>query len=231
MSFLSQTKGMKTTAILQWIRTIIEPNDSLWFHIFISGVLFKAIFSFSFWSCDVLYGVDLWSALVGQTFETKVEVWGNISWFDTRFILVDIQQTKEISDNLLGHNLMLFYMLKQNGSENTQSLPIFKNEFTNDQDFIDNLDLAQDSPNPSDVVFLLTRNEYVNLGLKMKRQKKPFNLRISRKPVKSYAGVNERLFWNTLRHSLLNEPIARAILRLQVIQYMTDDIFSEMRMD
>ena len=216
MAFLSQTDSMNIFLIsTQWIRAIIDPKDTLWLNIFISGLLLKAIFSFSFWSCDLLYGMDLWSALVGQRFETEVDYWANISWFKTQFVLVDIQQTREIADSLLEHNLMQFYMFKRRKSEMTQLLPTFEFDFAK-EDFFNFLDLAQDSPHPSDVVFLMTENEYISIGLQEKRRKMPFNLRISREPVKSYAGVNERMFWNTLRHSLLNEPITRSILRLQV---------------
>lgn len=219
MALLSQTNSINTITVTQWLKTIIDPNDSLWLNIFKSGLLYKAIFSFSFWSCDLLYGMDLWSALVGQRFETKVDYWANITWFDTRFVLVDIQHMREISNSLLEFNLMTFYLYetKQNKSQRTQLLPSFEYEFTKDNPLLHYFNLAQDSANPSDVIFLLTENEYITFGLDTKRQRMPFSLRISEKPVKSYAGVNEKMLWNTLRHSLLNEPIARTILWLQVI--------------
>ena len=51
-----------------------------WIYLFGAGFLFEAIFSFSFWTFSVLFEMDLWAALVGQNFESKVETWENISW-------------------------------------------------------------------------------------------------------------------------------------------------------
>ena len=41
--------------------------------------------SLTFWTFDILYGVDLWSALVDQTFESKVENWDDINILNTNF--------------------------------------------------------------------------------------------------------------------------------------------------
>lgn len=52
----------------------------------ITGLLFKSLFSFSFWTFEVLFGVDLWEALVGQTFEDEVNTWHDITYLETQFV-------------------------------------------------------------------------------------------------------------------------------------------------
>ena len=49
----------------------------------------------------------------------------------------------------------------------------------------------------------------------MKNRKIPYKLRISRNPVESFLGKDGSTYWTTLRHSLLNEPMAKAILKLE----------------
>ena len=48
--------------------------------------MIELLLSFSFWTFNVLYNVDLWSALVGQTFEPKIDSWQDFNWFDSQFV-------------------------------------------------------------------------------------------------------------------------------------------------
>lgn len=54
---------------------LMEPADLVWYQPFPRGLLLRVAFSFTFWTFNVLYGVDLWSTLVSQQFEAKVESW------------------------------------------------------------------------------------------------------------------------------------------------------------
>ena len=51
------------------------------------GGKFLCLFSFSFFTFSTLYGIDLWSALVGQTFEAKIDTWKDIDWLNSQFVL------------------------------------------------------------------------------------------------------------------------------------------------
>ena len=53
----------------------MDPTDLIWYKPFPRGMLLNLAFSFTFWTFNTLYGVDIWSALVSQNFETKVESW------------------------------------------------------------------------------------------------------------------------------------------------------------
>ena len=75
---------------------------------------------------------------------------------------------------------------------------------------------VQKTPNPSDIVLIETKNSYRQIGLILKQQNIPYIMRISKEPVKSYAaaGLN---YWTVPRHSLLIEPVAHAMLLVQVM--------------
>lgn len=73
-----------------------------------------------------------------------------------------------------------------------------------------NVQSAYAMKNPSDVVFLMSRNSYLEM-LNIKRKNRIQYLRISKKPFYSFAQ-----FWNPSIYSLLIEPMAHAILIIKV---------------
>ena len=202
---LSQLKCIKPVEV---INAILEPIGSYWINMVISGLLLKFIFSFTFWSFNTLYGIELWSSLVGQRFESNVETWQNISWFDTQFVATPLYDNRELANNLLQYNLLVYYA--QFGIVKEPSFT-----FTDITKTLNYINTAQILPYPSDMTFFLSKNEYLQLGLQLKKQKIPFKLRISKRPIKSFI-TNDRRFWGTMRYSLLIEPLSAAIQRVLV---------------
>ena len=89
---------------------------------------------------------------------------------------------------------------------------------------IQHIDEANARPHPSNITFIISKNTYTEIGLLMKSQKLPYKLRISRKPIKSYAGVPKSVHWMTMKHSFLIEPISKAIIKVQVVYIDLEDI-------
>ena len=100
-------------------------------------------------------------------------------------------------------------------SQNQKSLPTFQLK-TRDQ-IIEAIDEAMVKSCPSDMTFLLHRNVYTSIGLEMKRRRKPFKLRISQNPIKSFFLSASKNFWISPRFSLLGEPISKAVLKVEVV--------------
>ena len=63
----------------------ISPSNTKWFHIVKAGILFQFVWTFTTWSFDFLYGIDLWSVLVNQRFEKEVNGWEDLVWHKTQF--------------------------------------------------------------------------------------------------------------------------------------------------
>ena len=65
--------------VKQIIGTIISPADSTWSPVIKSQIMLQCLISFTFWTFDILYGVDLWAILVGKV-ETKSSKGGSEVW-------------------------------------------------------------------------------------------------------------------------------------------------------
>ena len=190
----------------QLLTTVIQPLESAWLKVFTSGMLLNLLFSFSFRTFHALYEVDLWSALVGQRFEFKVESWADINWFSQFIYLENFVFTD------IGQNLLKIYVMDAIYLQNGKDIEIPKTA----QAIIPHMNKAQISPEPSDVIFFTTKNEYISIGLEMQRLQIPYKLRISRRPIESFDEKNGLQFWSLLRHSLLTEPISRAKMKIDV---------------
>lgn len=61
------THVMMSNAVVikEIISSIISPWASYWANMFIFAIFLKLITIFTFWTFNILFGVDLWSALVG----------------------------------------------------------------------------------------------------------------------------------------------------------------------
>ena len=64
----------------------IFPSDTNWFKMAQSFLMIKLLMSFTFWTFNVLFGIDLWSVLITQTFETEVNSWEDINWPNSQFV-------------------------------------------------------------------------------------------------------------------------------------------------
>ena len=76
--------------IMGWIfmDTLFNPSDLHWQKIVKSGSLFATLIAFNMWTFNVLYGMNLRAALIGQEFEMEINGWGNLSYFETYFSLL-----------------------------------------------------------------------------------------------------------------------------------------------
>ena len=54
--------------VTQLLLTIYYPSDSYWIQMLEFGVMLPCLISFTFWTFNELYGVDLASTLVGMKF-------------------------------------------------------------------------------------------------------------------------------------------------------------------
>ena len=94
-------------------------------------------------------------------------------------------------------------------------LPKFHSKFEVD---LVNFEYAQMTKSPSDITFILTRNQYVEYGIKAIKSRGEFNMRLSNASIESllssqYGGV----YWNVFGpESLLTEPITFTLLILKV---------------
>ena len=73
--------------------------------------------------------------------------------------------------------------------------------------------------NPSDIVFIMTKDDHILIGKGLNRMGYA-NLRRSSKPIESFkagAGINK--YWFTALNSLISEPASHAFLKIKVHLY------------
>ena len=110
---------------------------------------------------------------------------------------------------------------------NKLNLPTF-HYFQSHQNIYENLDIskarskfsnAQLTQTPSDIVYVMRRQHFNYLGIKMHKLNLPFNMRLSKRRIESFAYGDQRpIFWNVpgTSNSLLLEPISIATLKIKV---------------
>ena len=69
----------------RFIELLMFPVETKWFKL---GMSICAVWSFAVFSFHNLFGVDLQAALVSQNFESEVNDWQDINFFDTLFVYV-----------------------------------------------------------------------------------------------------------------------------------------------
>lgn len=104
-----------------------------------------------------------------------------------------------------------------NAIAESASLPTFHHFFNENNETI-NFTNAQFTKEPSDIVYIMRKDQFNLLGTALKRLNLPFGLRLSRKPLKSFTyGYLQQYYWGLIGDdSLLTEPLSVAILKLKV---------------
>ena len=213
------TRNMSLSNFLQ---LVLNPSEVLWQSLFRGCLLMQCMGSFAFWTFDILYGVDLWSALVAQTFEPEVNDWNDIQWFNAEFIFVPnlaLYRAKSVSENLLHKNLIDFHMLNftQRGRRDR---PFKSVGYENVPNFM-NYALMKDKS--YGLTMIMSKNAYVLSGEMIVRMGQEFKLRISNRSVYSFAhGYESKQFWTLSKHSLLTEPLSQALQKVWVMLKIQD---------
>lgn len=196
------------------------PAESKWFKM---GFMICALWSFSIWSFNNLYGIDLHTALISQSFENEVNDWQDINFFDTQFVY--IQRDNNRISNLLAPGFL--EMQLSLSSQHQSHLKVINTTFNdphqlkgimflslthNEKEIRTNFEVAQLTKKPSDVVFVMTRNSYMHLGIMMKKLSIPYKMRLARKSL----NLVNVYTWRLPKYSLLFESISKELFRIQV---------------
>ena len=206
-----------------FIIAIISPFHLLTSQIVKSLILFQCLISFGFWTFNILFGVDLWSSLVKQTFESEVNSWDDISWFETQFVITPFSSFFRIlsySKDLLNYDYLYLRLVQTDNTltkVNAPSLSLPSFHYQNESNMA-NLQNAQLTNNPSDITFIMSKNSYINLGKYVIGAGMEYKMRLSKRPVYSYTFDNEEsVFWSVLStESLLTEPLSLGLQTLKV---------------
>ena len=158
-----------------------------------------------------------------QTFEAEVNTWDDIRWFDAQFIIIPNYSKSGIlsySRNFLDYNLFFSFrnqrLLPRNSTKITPDkiqLPTIYYQFEHD---LTNFYNSQETEKPSDIIFMMTKNEYFEFGKKLIKFTREYKMRLSNASIDTYIDTHGT-YWNILGpESLLNEPLTCAILKLKV---------------
>ena len=93
-----------------------------------SALMLPCLASFTFWTFDNFFGVDLQELLVGQTFESKVNSWDDINFFETQFVFIPNLARypfEEFSQNRMQKNLFSWFF-RNPKEKDSETLPTFQ---------------------------------------------------------------------------------------------------------
>ena len=77
------------------IEAMMDPAQLYWQKIAISGAAFQLLITFNLWTFNILYGINLRSALIGQNFEREVNSWDDIEFFKAHLAIdMDYQRAE-----------------------------------------------------------------------------------------------------------------------------------------
>lgn len=183
--------------------------------------LITGIWSFSILSFQTLFGIDLTTALVSQTFEEEVNQWKDINFIDTQFIFEGINFLD--NSRILGPGYLEYHLIYLQKFHTKAKLVLSKErlkEFGNVIKLSVNdkmqamkiFGMAQMTENPSDITFVMTRNTYILFGHALRRLSLDYYMRLSKKPINSITDY----MWIVPKYSLLSESFTRAIHRIHV---------------
>ena len=69
-----------------WIQVLVAPTRVKWLHLLTAGAMLRVLWEFTCWTFNILYGIDLWSALTVQRFEPEIESWADFPWHRVTFL-------------------------------------------------------------------------------------------------------------------------------------------------
>ena len=87
------------------LESFMDPSLLYWQKVVKSGSLFQSLVAFNMLVFNILYGVNLRSALVDQNFEYEVNSWADINFFDSYFIH-NHDVISNISPDMLHHHIL-----------------------------------------------------------------------------------------------------------------------------
>ena len=122
----------------------------------------------------------------------------------------------EFSRNCMDFNLI--NRLEHYVPERTATLPKFHSFEKNQiEELLKIMFEAQLTKNPSDVAFIMTKNQYILFGELMKKMKQPFKMRLSKYPVSDNKyDIDVEGSWSIMKHSLLLEPLSYSLHKIRV---------------
>lgn len=150
--------------------------------------------------------------------------WLDIKWFNTQFILIPNFSNigaLRFSRHFLDWNLIFafrnqrFLLTTHTKVNALKSLPFFYYQSHNDTTNFMN---AQKTKNPSDIIFFMSKNQYIEWGKKFIESGQEYEMRLSNNSIVSYLHGPERyIYWNIFGiESLLVEPLSFVLLKLKV---------------
>ena len=216
---ISLSGEIKFITFNQMLRSMIFPTQTKLFKLCLG---LAAIWSFTIWTFNQIYGIDLHKSLVGQIFEKEINEWNDFNFFQCQFIYVINSNTKNEIPRFVAPGFLELHLLMQpyfhsklkvaninDLSSVNKVITLSQNE---EQSMVENFNLAQLMKSPSDIIFVMTKNRYLQLAKVMNKRQIPFKMRLSTKATKSHVPY----MWVIPKHSLLMEPFSRTILTIKV---------------
>ena len=84
--FISVTFKQSNLLASPWFQVLVAPTRVKWLHLLTAGAMLRVLWEFTYWTFNILYGIDLWDTLTVQRFEPEIESWADFPWHRATFL-------------------------------------------------------------------------------------------------------------------------------------------------